>query len=163
MKKILANKYNFFFYSEANFKEVKNAPSSEPDYISYRTFVKSDYKCDERIRNSNGEIVKVLIYDRDEYLDHKLVIAEFDVVETFIMKNGYIGHRLKTNDISSRYWYTQYGVYRESDHWGKCGKCTWKLDGKSVDGDTKIGFCYWQDIKIIAVKDSIPVTIPRFM
>lgn len=57
----------------------------------------------------------------------------------------------------SRYWYTDEGVYRESDHWGTgIATCKWYLDGKecfcrdwSVEHLSKptVGFCKWEDFE----------------
>lgn len=58
------------------------------------------------------------------------------------------------SDSGSRYWYTDNGVYRESDHWGKgVASCDWYLEGhgslyadefQHVHGrEARIGFAEW--------------------
>lgn len=47
----------------------------------------------------------------------------------------------------SQYWYTNSGVYRKSDHWGRrIGTCEWYIDGCSYDELVSIiGYCRWDD------------------
>lgn len=47
--------------------------------------------------------------------------------------------------ISSRYWYTEDGVFRESDHWGDVATCHWPLEGKRKRANVHVGFCRWKD------------------
>lgn len=58
-----------------------------------------------------------------------------------------------TSDSGSKYWYTEQGVYRESDHWGfGVGSCDWTLNSnpelshRDEEGD-RIGFAQWKDFK----------------
>ena len=58
--------------------------------------------------------------------------------------------------ISSKYWYTKDGVYRESNHWGKdVASCDWFLGGynkgddKSIKvGSKKVGYANYSDFKM---------------
>lgn len=56
----------------------------------------------------------------------------------------------------SRYWYTNDGVYRRSDHWGTgIASCSWQLGSQPLDqrsGDwdkgERTGFAKWSDFKL---------------
>lgn len=55
---------------------------------------------------------------------------------------------LKTNFVSksgSSYLFTDEGVYRKSNHWGRAANCKWRLQSIGLDSDsrTKIGFAKW--------------------
>jgi hypothetical protein len=58
----------------------------------------------------------------------------------------------------SEYWYTEDGVYRCSDHWGKVASCTWHLDTEAEEHGNgfrngcyasadlwQVAFCKWED------------------
>jgi hypothetical protein len=52
------------------------------------------------------------------------------------------------SESGSRYWYSDEGVIRESDHWGHgVASCDWYLDGGeygwSVESAPVCGFCAW--------------------
>ena len=73
-------------------------------------------------------------------------IANFKEVE-----NEEILNRMKKCDVdfqsyaSSRYIYTEDGVYRYSDHWNSgVASCSWFLDCNEID-EYKLGFCKWND------------------
>lgn len=59
----------------------------------------------------------------------------------------------KTRDgkVSSEYWYTDKGVIRGSNHWGRdVASCDWYLDGElgrvaNRQGNKEYGFCKWED------------------
>ena len=47
------------------------------------------------------------------------------------------------SESGSEYWYTQDGVYRQSNHWGgKIATCSWFIDGESSHSIIT-GFCAW--------------------
>lgn len=54
---------------------------------------------------------------------------------------------LKPHYISkhgSQYFFTDEGVYRYSNHWGRVGNCRWRLDGIDFKQQTAFwGFCSW--------------------
>ena len=52
----------------------------------------------------------------------------------------------KSNSGSS-YFYTEKGMYRLSNHWGRLGNCKWRLVETHVDYKSKIklGFANWDD------------------
>ena len=64
-----------------------------------------------------------------------------------------------TSEISSRYWYTEKGIYRESNHWGRrIATCSWYLnEKKSKINGTQLAFAKWSNFKnlMIIEKDFI--------
>ena len=44
------------------------------------------------------------------------------------------------SESGSKYWYTEAGVVRCSDHWGRVASCAWQLDVCLVEADT---FYWW--------------------
>ncbi len=76
--------------------------------------------------------------------------ANFTRVERPERKPDYTSYSkywAKSGRVSSEYWYTDEGVIRGSDHWGKfIASCDWYLDGE--DGlfpDFQYGFAKWDD------------------
>lgn len=142
-------KDNFFIKSKADFKKVDNAPDREPDYLSFKTFyVWEDDVLDVEV-DDDGEVKCVYLDEEDLDDEWGFDVVSYDVVDTFIGKYGDKGYRcLDKSSISSRYWYTEEGLYRKSDHWGKCGNCHWTIDGEELDSDEEmIGFCRWKDFR----------------
>ena len=46
----------------------------------------------------------------------------------------------------SRYYFTEQGVYRYSNHWGRAARCKWKLNTHTKNTNrTKLGFAKWVD------------------
>lgn len=56
---------------------------------------------------------------------------------------------LKPNFISksgSSYYYTEQGVYRQSNHWGRAANCKWRLVSNGISMErTKVGYASWSD------------------
>lgn len=49
----------------------------------------------------------------------------------------------------SWYYFTDQGVYRYSNHWGRVGNCRWRLEG--IDFKQQVnywGYCHWSDFYI---------------
>lgn len=122
---IEANQNNFFTKSTACFTKTDKSEikNKKPDYISYCRL----YSFDE------------LDLSKNPYLHFIGKTSD----ETFVYENK--------SRISSKYWYTSEGVYRESDHWGNVASCHWLLfDGSKSKGKeflhskkTVIGFAKW--------------------
>ena len=56
------------------------------------------------------------------------------------------------SESGSRYWYSDEGVIRESDHWGHgVASCDWYLDGGeygwTIDSAPVCGFCAWDGFR----------------
>lgn len=143
--KIKITKDNFFIKSKADFKKVEKAPEREPDYISPCKFVVWEDDI-EHIEKDESE-TKIYLCEEDEDDDYGFTVKEYKVVETFIGRYGDRGYKCISEDTSSKYWYTDEGVYRESDHWGECRKCYWTLEGNEEDGERVVGFCRWEDFE----------------
>lgn len=47
----------------------------------------------------------------------------------------------------STYYFTEAGVYRVSNHWGRAANCRWRLesDRKNVNQSMKVGYANWTD------------------
>ncbi|RZJ64224.1 MAG: hypothetical protein EOO50_16375 [Flavobacterium sp.] len=45
----------------------------------------------------------------------------------------------------SRYWFSDEGVTRHSNHWGRAAKCKWRLVLSEVSSREKTGFAKWND------------------
>jgi len=140
-------KDNFFISSIADFKRVNNVPEREPDYTAYKTFIAWEHEVWDVDEDENGEVIRVHFDVEDLEDEWGYDIVSYDVVDTFIGKYGDTGYRcLSKSSISSRYWYTEEGVYRKSNHWGKCRDCYWTIDGEESD-EEMIGFCRWEDFR----------------
>lgn len=53
-----------------------------------------------------------------------------------------------TSESGSKYWYTDEGVYRMSDHWGEVKTCVWvlhKVPKKRIKHKNVLGFCKWEN------------------
>lgn len=46
----------------------------------------------------------------------------------------------------SRYWFSDEGLFRTSNHWGRAARCKWRLTGGGSGGSrTKTGYARWSD------------------
>ena len=76
-----------------------------------------------------------------KYNFHKYTFCIFNEVSKIEIEH------FKTNFISksgSSYFFTNEGVYRKSNHWGRAANCKWRLQTNSSDSSrTKIGFAKW--------------------
>ncbi|WP_353083658.1 hypothetical protein [Flavobacterium sp.] len=56
---------------------------------------------------------------------------------------------MKPNFISksgSSYYFTEKGVYRHSNHWGRAANCKWRLVSNGISKDrSKVGYANWCD------------------
>ena len=66
----------------------------------------------------------------------------------------HISYNRRTGKVSSRYWYTDKGVYRKSNHWGsEVASCSWGIKGRTYRnegvsvGKTETAFIKWDDLK----------------
>lgn len=82
------------------------------------------------------------VYNRTNFFKHTYCIFQEvanDGVPNDLKKPHY------TSKSGSVYYYTNDGVYRKSNHWGRAANCRWKLIQlpDSIAGRTKIGFAKW--------------------
>ena len=83
----------------------------------------------------------------------KYTFCEFTQVDDFLFPE-------KTNYKSkseSSYFYTEEGVYRKSNHWGRVANCRWKLiaEEKYKNQTTVIGFAKWANFFPLNSKEKI--------
>ena len=71
---------------------------------------------------------------------------------TFYNKDNIKCYVCPTTEISSQYWFTETGVFRESDHWGKCRFCLWNIDLPSEEREMVIGYSSWEYFREIDPK-----------
>jgi hypothetical protein len=72
----------------------------------------------------------------------KNTFCVFEAVDSTIVEN------LEPNFISdsgSQYFYTEEGLYRLSNHWGRLGNCKWRLIASEIENlsKTKLGYASW--------------------
>ncbi|WP_444671275.1 hypothetical protein [Flavobacterium columnare] len=83
----------------------------------------------------------------------------------------YTRHLIKTDEVSSIYYYNEKGVYRLSNHWGGCSSCFWFLEERqnktiletileTIETDNYkifetlvLGFCSWNNFHDIIEKE----------
>lgn len=73
----------------------------------------------------------------------KYTFCEFLQVDDFIFPEN-INYKSKSNSF---YFYTDKGVYRKSNHWGRVANCRWKIiTNKNYKNQNEvIGFAKWND------------------
>lgn len=73
----------------------------------------------------------------------KYTFCEFQEIDDFEFPN----QNYFKSKSESAYFYTEEGVYRKSNHWGKVANCRWKLisNKKYKNQQTVIGFAKWKD------------------
>ncbi len=79
-------------------------------------------------------------YNRSNF--HKYTFCIFTDVASDSVKDIQPNYKSKSG---SAYYFTEEGVYRLSNHWGRAANCRWRLDKKFDTGRTKLGFANWND------------------
>ncbi|WP_313806950.1 hypothetical protein [Flavobacterium sp.] len=79
-----------------------------------------------------------------KYNFHKHTFCVFKEVSATEIESLKPNH---TSKSGSSYYFTEEGVYRVSNHWGRAANCRWRLasDDKAVNQRTKIGYANWTD------------------
>lgn len=82
------------------------------------------------------------MYNRNNF--HKHTFCLFQQVDTSILADLKLGYK---SDSGSEYYFTEVGVYRKSNHWGRAANCRWRLIPNSeYKNQTEIiGFANWTD------------------
>lgn len=120
---IKANENNFFTKSTVVFTKTDKSQikGKNPDYVSYCKL----YSFDELDLTKNPNL--------------HFIGKTSD--GTFVYENK--------SFVSSKYWYTEEGVYRESDHWNRVASCNWSLLSSNskpiLSKKTNVGFAKWND------------------
>lgn len=80
-------------------------------------------------------------YSETNFFKH--TFCEFTQIDDFEFQEN-TNYKSKSE---SMYFYTEEGVYRKSNHWGRVANCRWKLisDEKYKNQQTVIGFARWID------------------
>lgn len=83
-----------------------------------------------------------MAYNR--YNFHKHTFCVFQQVDRSILSDLKLGYK---SNSGSEYYFTEVGVYRKSNHWGRAANCRWRL---LVNSDYKnqteiVGFARWTD------------------
>lgn len=75
---------------------------------------------------------------------HKHTFCLWQEVPFSDIENQVISHKSKSG---SQYIFTETGVYRISNHWGRTANCRWRLISLKnyKNQQTKVGFAYWTD------------------
>ncbi|CAM3943032.1 hypothetical protein FLAN108750_00425 [Flavobacterium antarcticum] len=77
----------------------------------------------------------------NKYNFHKYTFCIFNEVMASEIEHLTMNYVSKSG---SSYIFTNEGVYRKSDHWGRAANCKWRLQTNSSDPSrTKIGFAKW--------------------
>lgn len=84
-------------------------------------------------------------YNKTNFHKHTFCIfKEVDFNEIQMLKCNY------QSKSGSSYYFTEEGVYRYSNHWGRAANCKWRLDSNSKllvtnSNRTRLGFAKWTD------------------
>lgn len=81
------------------------------------------------------------IYNRSNFHRHTFcVFHEKDFQEVQNLKPDY------QSSSGSAYYFTDQGVYRLSNHWGRAANCKWRLQisGENKISRTRLGFAQWE-------------------
>lgn len=82
------------------------------------------------------------VYDRKNF--HKYTFCIYKQVEWSAIENRKPDYKSKSG---SSYYFTETGVYRLSNHWGRAANCKWRLQPLQNPGTerTKLGFAHWTE------------------
>jgi hypothetical protein len=80
------------------------------------------------------------IYNRTNF--HRHTFCVFQEVQADEIKQLVLNYKSKSG---SEYYFTEVGVYRKSNHWGRAANCKWRLIpmASSSENRTKIGYADW--------------------
>ena len=141
----MVTKDNFHLNSETTFIRVFHKPATPPDFISMKN----------RIVSNKGSVIEVDTETKQVLVESETEWCKTEVLKytaTFINKEGDTCYVCPTTEISSQYWFTETGVFRESDHWGKCRFCMWNIDLPSEEREMVIGYSSWEYFREIDPK-----------
>lgn len=80
-------------------------------------------------------------YDRYNFFKHTYCEFEHRLLDGLELKTHF------KSKSGSSYFYTEDGVYRYSNHWGRVANCRWKIKGIETYQQQKyyVGFALWKD------------------
>lgn len=75
---------------------------------------------------------------------HKYTFCEFQEVSQDSIDELKLAY---TSKSGSSYYFTENGVFRVSNHWGRAANCRWRLlsNGSKVNQHKRIGYANWDD------------------
>ena len=84
--------------------------------------------------------MKNKIYNKINFHQHTFCV--FTEVSFNEIDNRKVDYKSKSG---SRYYFSENGVHRLSDHWGRAAKCKWRLEGAKGDKGNRerLGFSLW--------------------
>lgn len=90
-------------------------------------------------------------YNQTNFFKH--TFSEFQQVDNFEIPED-IGYKSKSESV---YLYTEEGVYRKSNHWGRVANCRWKLitTANYKNQQVVVGFAKWADFSPINSTEKI--------
>lgn len=82
------------------------------------------------------------MYHRNNF--HKHTFCLFQQVDFSVLTDLKLGYK---SDSGSEYYFTEIGVYRKSNHWGRAANCRWRLIPNSEYKNQKeiVAFANWSD------------------
>ena len=85
------------------------------------------------------------MYNKNNF--HNSTFCLWEEVSFDSIKNYTINYKSKSG---SHYIFTEIGVYRISNHWGRAANCRWRLISLSnyKNQNTTVGFAKWQDFHV---------------
>lgn len=91
------------------------------------------------------------IYDPSNFFKH--TFCEFKEITDF----NFPDNKYFKSKSDSKYHYTEEGVFRKSNHWGRVANCRWKLlTKKSYKNQQEVvGFAKWTDFYPISSKEKL--------
>lgn len=82
------------------------------------------------------------IYNKNNFHKHTFCIfKEVSAIEIRDLKLNYI------SKSGSEYCFTENGVYRKSNHWGRAANCKWRLQSNDLaeNSRVKVGYAHWNE------------------
>jgi len=74
---------------------------------------------------------------------HNYTFCIFQEVGLEVLQDLSLNYKSKSG---SCYYYSETGVYRLSNHWGRAANCKWRLVNNNLNTDrTKLGYANWSD------------------
>ncbi|OGS75650.1 MAG: hypothetical protein A3G95_08290 [Flavobacteria bacterium RIFCSPLOWO2_12_FULL_31_7] len=81
-------------------------------------------------------------YNRSNF--HKHTFCLFQQVDFSVLADVKLGYK---SNSGSEYYFTEIGVYRKSNHWGRAANCRWRLlvNSEYKNQTEIVGFARWTD------------------
>ncbi len=112
------------------------------NFLTYLSLIYDFIKNDLPLKKYS---IRLKTYNKTNFHKHTFCIfKEVDYEEIEKLKCNY------QSKSGSSYYFTNEGVYRYSNHWGRAANCKWKLEGSSKShvsnpNRTKLGYAKWSD------------------